>query len=244
MAAAGGALRGEPSVGAFAVDVVPVTLSMQQRAFPMTASTNAPASDQMVFPAAISPIGAFFVAVPAAIILTAAFVLVTHELSLIVIAVLPIVMVSCAMLIKQAVTDMCEVTVEWSSQGLTVGRITGGTAFVWTEVEKIEAHDPGVGFGDAAGGDGRASLGLYIRNPERKEREHGEPPDLIVLSRAGVEAEKIPKLVDRLSTAKRGAGGKQGRRFGAPPPAVGKPAKGAKSTKGAGGKSFRRTAHG
>jgi hypothetical protein len=210
----------------------------------MTANANAPSSENMVFPAAIAPIGVFFVVVPAAIILAAIYVLVRYNLPWIIIASLPVVIVTCGMLIKQAVSDMSEVTVEWSSQGLTVRSALGGSIYSWTELEKIELHNPGASFGDRGrADDARASIGLFVRDPSRKEREHDAPPDVTILSRSGDDVAQLPKLVERLSAMKRGnGGGKDGpRKFGAPAPALGKAAK---SGKAAGAKSFRRTANG
>jgi len=205
----------------------------------MTAATT-PASEQMVFSPAIAPIGVFFALVPAFISLAALVAIIFNSLPLSLIALLLGLVGCCTMLIKRAVGDMCQVTVEWSPQGLTIHRLFGGATYPWTHIERIEMLDPGATFADFGRHEElRAGVGLFLRDPSRKERLPGDPPDVLVLSRCGGEAERIPKLTEKLSAAKRGAnGGRDIRKIGAPP-TIGAP-KQAKAGKS--GKGFRRNA--
>jgi hypothetical protein len=116
-----------------------------------------------------------------------------------------------------------------------VRRITGSSTYYWSQIDRIEVFDGGASFGDNE--ERRAGIALYMRDPQRKvagdapKKVGDAPPDVQLISYTGDMAAKIPKLVERLSNAKRAAGGgKDARRLGA------KPAQGNKA-----GKSFRRS---
>ncbi len=202
-------------------------------------SGSAANTDQMVFPAHPSPIGIFFVAVPGLIIVFIGVCFSIYVLPLILKILLLPVLGSCIYAVKNALDEMGQVTLEWSGQGLTVHRILGSDSYYWSHVEGVELYDPGATFGDLGRHEEkRQAIGLFVRDPARKQRPHGSPPDVMVVSRAGEAADKIPKLVERLSNAKRFGGGKDARKLGAAAAtdSKGKPAKSSKSSK-----AFRRT---
>ena len=193
---------------------------------------STPASEKIAFPARFSPIGAFFVVVTGGIVVCSALAMLGHRVPVLLMLLIVGVMACCLKLLKEAVEDMGDVTIEWSSQGLDVHRLTGSSSYSWSQIDGVELFDPGGTFGDhGRHEEKRAAIGLYLRDPERKQRP--ALPDVMVVSRAGEAADKIPKLCERLSHAKRFAGGKDARRLGghAASPVAGRAVK-----------SFRRTA--
>ena len=175
-------------------------------------------TESMDFPARISPIGGFFLAVPTAIVATIVWTITFHALPIYITALLIVIAGCCVKLVKEAIEDLGQVTVEWTTQGVTVNRLIGSFAFSWSEVEK---HDPGATFGDSGRReDGRAGVGLFIRNHERgKERVSDTLPDVLIVSRCGADAERVVKLAEKLAHAKRFAGGRDPRRGGIAQPA-------------------------
>lgn len=200
---------------------------------------STPSVDKIVFPASYAPIGIFFAVVPILVVLGIAACLVFVRLPILVMLPLLAVAGCCVVLAKEAIDEMGQVTVEWSAQGLTVHRVLGSVSYYWSHMEGVEGYDPGATFGDfGRHEEKRQAIGLFIRDPNRKARDAGAPPDVMVVSRAGDAGEKIPKLVERIAHARRYGGGKDARKFGAAPPAksASKPA----AAKAA--RSFRRTA--
>lgn len=178
----------------------------------------APQSERIDFPARVSPIGAFFVLIPTLILFTIGWTIVHHRMPIYIILLLLVVAGCCGKLLKEAIEDLGPVSVSWTSQGVTVNRLIGSYTFSWSQVEKVEKHDPGATFGDfGRHEDGRAGVGLFIRNPDRKDRAIDAPPDVLILSRCGSDADKVANLADRLVHAKRFAGGKDPRRGGVVP---------------------------
>ena len=172
----------------------------------------------MEFPARVSPIGAFFVLVPFLSLVTIGWTIAHHRLPIYIILLLVVVAGCCGKLLKEAIEDLGPVGVEWTNQGVTVSRLLGSYSFTWSQVEKVEKHDPGATFGDfGRHEDSRAGVGLFIRNPDRKERAIDAAPDVLILSRCGADAEKVGKLAERLTHAKRFAGSKDPRRSGVGP---------------------------
>lgn len=193
---------------------------------------NNPASEKIAFPPRFSPIGAFFVVVTGCVVAFSSVAMFDHKVPVLLMLLIVSVMGCCFKLLKEAVEDMGSVTVEWSSQSLEVHRLTGSSSYSWSQIDAVELFDPGATFGDhGRHEEKRAAIGVYLRDPARKQRP--AMPDVMVVSRAGEAADKIPKLCERLSHAKRFAGGKDARRLGAhvASPAAGRAAK-----------SFRRTA--
>lgn len=176
---------------------------------------NSKASEQIAFPMSRSPIGAFFIVVPALIIVVGAIAQITTKMPLLLRFMILAVMASCIVLLKSAIEEMCDISVEWSAQGVTVKNLFGATTYYWSQVERVELFDPGATFGDMGRHEEtRHAIGLYIRNPDKQQRADGDPPDVMVVSRAGSAGDTIPKLVERLSTAKRYGGGKDARKLG------------------------------
>ena len=198
----------------------------------MTASSPAstPATEQVEFATRVSPIGIFFGVVSASVVVCAAITMASHKPPVLLMLLMMGVMGCCIKLLKNAIEDMGQVTIEWSSQALVVHRLTGNSSYSWSQIDSVKLFDPGATFGDhGRHEEKRAAIGLYLRDPERKQLP--DLPDVMVVSRAGEDAEKIAKLCERLAHAKRFAGGKEVRRVGA----VAIPA-------GRAAKSFRRTA--
>lgn len=200
-------------------------------------TATAPTTEKMVFPAHAAPIGIFFIVVPTLVILATAACLLLQRLPFFLIMPMLAVAVSCMVLVKEAIEEMGQVTLEWSGQGLTVHRVLGSVSYYWSHVEAVESFDPGATFGDLGRHEeGRTAIGLFIRNPMRKERPIGAPPDVMLVSRTGEDGDRLPKLAERLGFVRRYGGGKEARRLGG---AAGEaPAK--PKTKAA--RSFRRTA--
>ncbi len=206
----------------------------------MTQSSTPPTSDKVVFPPSFSPIGIFFVVVPSLVVLGIVACLVFQRLPILVMLPLLAVAGCCVVLAKEAIDEMGKVTIEWSPQGLTVHRTLGSVSYYWSHMEGVEGYDPGATFGDfGRHEEKRAAIGLFIRDPNRKARDAGAMPDVMIVSRAGAEGEKIPKLVERIAHARRYGGGKGSRKFGAAAPAnvASKPTAKSKSAR-----SFRRAA--
>ncbi len=206
----------------------------------MTQSNTPPSADKVVFPRSISPIGVYFVVVPSVVVLGIAACLVFQRLPILVMLPLLAVAGCCMALVKESIDEMGQVTVEWTSQGLTVHRTLGSVSYYWSHMEGVEMYDPGATFGDfGRHEEKRAAIGLFIRDPNRKARDAGAMPDVMIVSRAGDEGDKIPKVVERLAHARRYGGGKEARKFGAAAPAKveSKPAAKKKAAR-----SFRRVA--
>lgn len=177
---------------------------------------NAQPQEQVIFPAHVSPIGIFFVVVPVLIMIFGALSLSMMRLPIVLMILLLVVMGSCAVLLKSAVEEMGQVVIDWSGQGITVKTLLASTSYYWSHIERVELYDPGATFGDKGRHEElRMAIGLYLRDPERKQRDESEPPDVMLVSRTDGSADKIPKLVERLSNAKRYGGGKDARKLGA-----------------------------
>lgn len=191
-----------------------------------------PPAERADFPMRISPIGGFFLAVPALIIVVILWTIAAHPLPIYIIVLLLVIVGCCGKLVMEAIIDVGQVSVEWTSLGVTIYKPIGSCTFTWSEVEKVEKHDPGATFGDMGRHEeGRAGVGLYIRNPNRgAERERDAPPDVLIVSRCGAEAERVAKLAEKLAHAKRFAGGRDPRRGGATAASGGRSAKAFRKT--------------
>jgi|LNFM01.1.fsa_nt_gb hypothetical protein len=198
----------------------------------MSATPTTP--EQILFPTRISPIGVFFVIVSS---LTIAFALVTFlstRLPIPLMVLLFAVVGCCAVLLRNAIEEMAAVTIEWSSQGVTCRRLLGSVSYYWSHIERVELYDPGATFGDFGRHEGgRSAIGLYLRDAAKANKPASDVPDVMLVSRVGEAAEKIPKLADRLSNAKRFGGGRDSRKIGGVAPAASPPRA---------GKQFRRSA--
>jgi hypothetical protein len=177
---------------------------------------STPAVDKVVFPASFAPIGIFFVVVPALVVIGIAACLMFHSLPIFVIMPLLAVAGCCVYLVKEAIDEMGPVTVQWSTQGLTVHKALGSVSYYWSHMEAVEGYDPGATFGDfGRHEEKRQAIGLFLRDPNRKSRDAGALPDVMIVSRAGEAGENIAKVVERLAHARRYGGGKDARKFGA-----------------------------
>lgn len=195
--------------------------------------TSAQTTDKIQFPTHASPIGIYFASVSSLTIVFAVGTLVTARLPIILMLLLVAVAACCVALLKQAIDEMSAVSIEWSNQGVTVGRLLGTVNYTWSHIERVELFDPGATFGDnGRHEEKRTAIGLYIQDPAKKNRPSGDLPDVMLISRVGAAAEKIPKLAERLSNARRYGGGKDGRKIGTSAPAG----------KGRSSKQFRRSA--
>jgi hypothetical protein len=196
-------------------------------------AANTPHSETVEFPHHPSPIGVFFVVVPTLVVVFGAIVIASYRLPWIMYILVATVMGCAAVLAKTAIDEIGKVKIEWSAQGVTVHRILGSESFYWSHVERVELLDPGATFGDNGRHDeGRSAIGIFIRDPQRKDRPLSDTPDAMLVSRVGEQAGKIPKLAERLANAKRFGGGKDGRKLGGSAP----------SQPGRAAKQFRRTA--
>lgn len=196
-------------------------------------SSSPTTSDKIHFPTHLSPIGIYFAVVPGLVVVFAAATLLTTRMPIVLMILIGAVAACCVALLKQAIDEMGAVTIEWSNQGVKVSRPLGSVDYAWSHIERVELYDPSATFGDnGRHEEKRSAIGLYIHDPAKKNRPSGDLPDVMLISRVGAAAEKIPKLSERLSNARRYGGGKDGRKIGTNAPAG----------KGRSGKQFRRSA--
>ena len=182
-----------------------------------SSSSTPPSNDTVTFPLHLSPIGIFFTIVPALVIATAAYCFMIYKLPIVLMLLMIAVSGCCAALIKAAIEEMGPVTVEWSTQGVTVRGVLGAMSYYWSHIERVETYDPGATFGDRGRHEEqRVAIGLFIRKPAKKNVVGDDVPDIMIISRAGEAGEKIPKLAERLSNARR-YGGKDTRKIGGQP---------------------------
>ena len=119
----------------------------------------------------------------------------------------------------------------WSARSHNI--LAEQSHYNWSNIERVELYDPGATFGDfGRHAESRSAIGLFIRDPAKTNRQLGDLPDVMLISRVGAAAEKIPKLSERLSNARRYGGGKDSRKIGSSAPAG----------KGRTAKQFRRSA--
>ena len=183
-------------------------------------ATSTPTTEQLVFPTHVSPIGVYFAVVSSLGIAFAIATISTSRLPIVLMVLLFAVVCCCVALLKNAIDEMGAVTIEWSSQGVTVRRLLGSVSYYWSHIERVDLYDPGATFGDnGRHEEKRMAIGLFIRDPAKVNRAPGDLPDVMLVSRVGAAAEKIPKLSERLSNAKRYGGGKDGRKIGGTVPA-------------------------
>ena len=203
-------------------------------------SASPPTTDKVDFPTCVSPIGIYFAVVASLIIVFAASTFLTTKLPIVLMLLLVTVVACCFALLKTAIDEMGAVTIEWSNQGVTVRRLMGSVSYYWSHVERVDLYDPGATFGDnGRHAENRSAIGLFIRDPAKPNRPSGDLPDLMLISRVGDAAEKIPKLSERLSNSKRYGGGRDGRKIGSAAQRSAAPAAPAKARSS---KQFRRSA--
>ncbi len=185
----------------------------------MSSSPSTP--EQIQFPTRFSPIGVYFAVVSSLTITFALATFLSTRLPLPLMGLLLAVIGCCVVLLRNSIEEMGSVTIEWSSQGVTCRRPLGSVSYYWSHIERVELYDPGATFGDfGRHEDGRSAIGLFLRNPANANKPASDVPDVMLISRVGEAAEKIPKLAERLSNAKRYGGGKDARKIGVNAPVV------------------------
>lgn len=189
-----------------------------------TPTAAVPNAEQITFPASYTPIGVAMLVVSALIVVAIMYVTIMLKIPLVLKVMLGLLAGSCFMMIKATLEDMSAVTITWTAQELVVARMLGSVSYPWSHIEGVKAFDAGATFADAGQNeeDGRAAIALQMRqsarvaNPKDKTAQLAEVPPAMIISRAGDEAAKIPKAVQRLNIAKNTAGGGGDvRKFGA-----------------------------
>jgi hypothetical protein len=179
-------------------------------------AARAQSNPQIELPARNPPIAVFFVVVPALTVVALIATLLGHPLPTPLLAMLLVVGASCLFLIKEAIGHLGPVRIEMTAQELIVKRVLGGESYPWSQIESVRLFDPGATFSDGGRhGEGRAGLGLFLRQPGKAERLPDAEPDVLIVSRGGDDAEAVIKASERITAAKRSAGsGRDPRRPG------------------------------
>lgn len=167
------------------------------------AQSSAPTSDEIEFPMRMPPLAVFFVAVPILTIIFIVMVLVEYRMPLLLKIFLFLLGGSCIALIREAFNHLGAVTIQMSGQELIIKRMLGRSSYSWSEIEQVKLVDPGASFSDSRHDEGRAGIGLFLRDPEKKVRAPDAEPDVILLSRSGDDAGLVIKACERIATVKR-----------------------------------------
>lgn len=166
----------------------------------MNAPVAANQPDILVFQRPPSPLAIFFIAVPALLLLMLAITIANHKFPLPLLGLLAVLGGSCMFWISQAIGEIGTVTIEMTPEELRVKRLVGSSSYSWSFVESVKMFDPDSTMADGGRTDeGRAGIGLYLRDPNKKERAPDAPPDAVLVSGIGDLAEHIVKSIDKIS---------------------------------------------
>ena len=179
--------------------------------------SNPTSGEKLEFPATNTPIAIFFAVVPTLTVVAIVAAIFKNKLPLFLIAPLLVLAVSCVIVAKEAVTHLGDTNLEITPQELVVTRLIGSASYPWNTIESIKLIDPGATFSDASRTDeNRQAIGLFLKMPDRKEAPPNDRPDVLVVTRAGEDGDKVMKAFDKISIAKRNAGGKSGGKINGP----------------------------
>ena len=169
-----------------------------------TKQASVPKGDHIEFPAQMPPLAVFFVVAPLLTIVAVTLALMQHQLPMLLKVLLFLLVGSCVALVREAIGHIGEVTIEMTGQELIVKRLIGSASYSWSQIDQVKLVDPGASFSDIRNDDGRAGIGLFLRDAEKKERAPDAEPDVVLISRSGDDAGLVIKACERIATAKIG----------------------------------------